>query len=613
MEEQIFTDSFFEIPSSEKKIKDLLRGLPRGPGVYIFLDESKDPIYIGKAKNLRNRVSSYFRGTSDKSKKLRKLLNNLKSLKITLTTTELEALLMEQFLIKERKPTFNVQFKDDKGYPWIKIESSKEFPSAKSFLGKKDCNNKYFGPFPSSYAVQESLKLIQKTFKIRNCSESFFKNRTRPCIQHEIGRCSAPCVGEINKTDYMLDVNSTELLLSGKSERLISSFYDLMDKHSKAKSFEKAAVYRDKISSLRDIQRSQSVVGYSKERDAISVCTVNGQTKAGITHVRNGWVTGHENFIQKNILVEGSVLESFIQTYYLNSVYCPTSLVIGEPIENKKMLEKALSHYHGKSIKILYKLGKRDQGLVEICKNNTKFSFNKKQESKDILLVLQSLKEELSLKKDIRFIESYDISHHSGSSAVGGCVVFSKEGKMKEKYKLFNISKENSGDDISSIVEVIERRFKTKNLHLEEPSLIVVDGGKIHLSYVLKKLKELKLEEIPVIAISKGIRRKANMDSLHTADGSTKKIKRGSLVHKFIQEIRDETHRFSITKQKSKQRKLSTRSVLDNLIGVGPKRKKLLIRYFGSVEQIKRASSQDLMNVPGLGKKTATSIFNQLK
>lgn len=612
MEEQIFTESFFEVPSSEKQIKQLLNDLPNSPGVYKFLNESKIPIYIGKAKSLSNRVSSYFRNSSSQTKKINTLLRLIRGIEITITNTELEALLMEQYLIKEKKPIFNVQFKDDKGYPWIKIETSKEFPAAKSFLGKKDNKNKFYGPFPSSYAVQESLKLLQKTFNLRNCSDSFFKNRTRPCIQYEIGRCSGPCVGNISKNEYNKDVYSTELLLSGKSEKLISNFYSEMDKHSKAKSFEKAAQYRDKISSLRDIQRSQSVVGYSKERDAITVCTINGQTKAGITHVNNGWITGHENFIQKNNLIDGCVLEYFIQTYYLGEVYCPSSLVIGEPIENKHMIEKALSKHHKKDVKIIMKLGKRDQGLMKICENNTKFSFTRKTNQENTVSALSSLKAELSITGEIKFVESYDISHHSGAAAVGGCVIFSDKGKLKEQYKLFNISKKNSGDDISSMVEVIERRFKSEHLDLQNPDLIILDGGIVHLSFVVRKLKELGLDKIPVIAISKGARRRADMDLVHTQDGKSQ-IKRGSLAHKFIQEIRDETHRFSITKQKRKQRKLSVGSILDNLKGVGPERKKMLIRYFGSVEQIKRASSQDLMNVPGLGQKTAFSIYNQLK
>ncbi len=612
MEEQTFTDSHLEVPSSKEKLKELLKGLPKNPGVYIFFDGSKNPIYIGKAKNLRNRVSSYFSDSPDKTKKTRKLLNTLKRIEITLTSTELEALLMEQYLIKDKKPKFNVQFKDDKGYPWIKIESTKDFPSAKSFLGNKDNQNKYYGPFPSSHAVQDSLKLLQKIFKIRNCSDSFFKNRSRPCIQHEIGRCSAPCVGLITRKEYMQDVYSAELLLSGKSEKLVSSFYNLMDKHTKAKSYEKAAIYRDKISSLRDIQRSQSVVGFSKERDAIIVSSVNGQTKAGITHVREGWVTGHENFIQQNNLLEGSSLEYFILTYYLNEVYCPSTLVIGEPIKDKQVIERALAEHHNKSIKIIYRLGKRDRGLIKICENNTKFSFNKRNGPKKTLPAFNSLKEELDLQDEIKFVESYDISHHSGSAAIGGCVVFSERGKLKEKYRLFNISKGNSGDDISSMVEVIERRFKDKDLGLEIPSLILLDGGRVHLSYVISKLKELGLDKIPVISISKGVRRKANMDLIHTEYG-TKIISKGCLAHQFIQEIRDETHRFAISSQKNKQRKIFVSSALDNVTGVGPKRKKILIRYFGSIDQIKRASSDDLIKVPGLGKKTAMSIYNQLK
>mgnify|MGYP001311685188 CR=1 FL=1 len=433
MEEQIFTDSFLEVPTSKEKLRNLLKTIPKKPGVYKFLDKSKQPIYIGKAKDLQKRISSYFREKTGPSEKIKKIISNLKELEITITNTELEALLLEQFLIKDKRPKFNVQFKDDKGYPWIKITTSEEYPSAKSFLGRKDVNAKFFGPFPSSYAVQDSLKLIQKTFNIRNCSDSFFKNRTRPCIQYEIGRCSGPCVGLIDRQQYLQDVSSAELLLSGKSEELISSFYDLMDLHSKEKSFEKAAIYRDKISSLRDIQRLQSITGHTKERDAISICTIGGQTRAGITHVNEGWVTGHENFIQKTSNLEGSTIEYFIKMHYLSDVYCPANLVLGESIQNKKILELALSEFHGKAIRIITKLGKKDKGLLRICKNNTKFSFNKNIKSMHTVLAFKSLTQELSLSDDIKIIESYDISHHSGSAAVAGCVVYSEKGKETQE------------------------------------------------------------------------------------------------------------------------------------------------------------------------------------
>ena len=613
MEEQAFIESSLVVPPSKSKLKDFLHDLPKNPGVYKFLDESKKIIYIGKAKNLRNRISSYFANSSNKTKKLKKLVYLLKSIEITITNSELEALLFEQYLIKEKKPKFNVQFKDDKGFPWIKIESSKEFPSAKSFLGKINSKDKFYGPFPSSYAVQESLRSLQKIFKLRNCSDSFFKNRTRPCIQYEIGRCSAPCLGYISKKEYMKEVDSASLLLLGKSEELTSSFYSLMDKYSKAKSFEKAAIYRDKISSLRDIQRLQSVTGHSQERDAVSICTINGETKVGITHVNGGWVTGHENFITQNNIVEGSLLRNFIETHYLSEVYCPKNIIVGEAIQNKEMIELALSEYHNKKVRVISKLATKDQGLMKICEDNTRLSFHKEASKHRAIPALDSLQEELSLTKKIDLIESYDISHHSGSAAVAGCVVYSKNGKEKNRYRLFNISNENSGNDIASMVEVVKRRFTDTNLDMEIPSLIIIDGGKVHLSHVTQELKRLGLDEITVISISKGARRKLEMDSIHKQDDSSIKVSKGYLAHKFIQEIRDETHRFSITMQKKKQSKLSTTSALDALEGVGPKRKKLLIRYFGSVEQIKRASASDLINVPGLGKKTATSIYNQLK
>jgi len=612
MEEQAFIESLV-VPLSKSKLKDFLRDLPENPGVYKFLDESKKVIYIGKAKNLNNRISSYFVNSSDKTKKLKKLVYLLKNLEITITNSELEALLLEQYLIKEKKPKFNVQFKDDKGFPWIKIESSKDFPSAKSFLGKKDSKDKFYGPFPSSYSVQESLRSLQKIFKLRNCSDSFFRNRTRPCIQYEIGRCSAPCLGYISKKEYMKEVDSASLLLLGKSEELTSSFYSLMDKYSKAKSFEKAAIYRDKISSLRDIQRLQSVAGHTQERDAVSICTINGETKVGITHVNGGWVTGHENFITQNNIVQGSLLRNFIETHYLSEAYCPKNIIVGEAIQNKEMIELALSEHHNKKVRVISKLATKDQGLMKICEDNTRLSFHKAASKHRAIPALVSLQEELSLTKKIDLIESYDISHHSGSAAVAGCVVYSKNGKEKNRYRLFNISNENSGNDIASMVEVVKRRFTDTNLDMEIPSLIIIDGGKVHLSHVTQELKRLGLDEITVISISKGARRKLEMDSIHKQDDSSIKVSKGSLAHKFIQEIRDETHRFSITMQKKKQNKLSTTSALDALEGVGLKRKKLLIRYFGSVEQIKRASASDLINVPGLGKKTATSIYNQLK
>ena len=517
----------------------------------------------------------------------------------------------EQFLIKEFKPKFNVQFKDDKGYPWIKIESKENFPAAKSFLGKKLENGKFFGPFPNSYAVRDALKLIQKTFKLRNCSDAYFKNRTRPCLQYEIGRCSAPCIGLINKNEYLLEVKRAELLLEGKSEDLINNFYTSMDQFSQTKDYEKAAIYRDRISALRDIQRSQSIAGFTKSRDAIYISSSSTKVKVGVTSVNQGWVTGHKNYLQIEGFDETDVLGNFITQKYLNDKDCPDFLVLNQKLENKSLLEEALSTKFSRKISIITKPGKKDRGLLDACKANTEYILKRNQSDKGIGIKFKELSQEMQLQKDLTLIESYDISHHAGKNAVAGCVAYTREGKASNLYRVYNISKLNWGNDIGSMVELIERRFsgvKTREL----PDLIVVDGGKTHLNKVLQALEALGIKNVNAISISKGVRRKATFDTIHFSNGESVTINQTSISHQFIQEIRDETHRYSITMQKKKMRKTSIQSSLDKLAGVGSVRKKLLLRYFGSLEQIKRASIEDLSEVSGIGRVTAKLIYQQL-
>ena len=607
MVEKIFTESPYTIPDKDKEIKDLIREIPRSPGVYKFLDNFKSPIYIGKAKSLNKRLASYFRA-SYRSEKIDKLLDAAKFIELSMTNTELESLLLEQYLIKNYKPKFNVQFKDDKGYPWIKVETYNDFPAAKSYLGKKKDKGKFFGPFPNSYAVRDALKLVQKTFKLRNCSNSYFKNRSRPCLQYEIGRCSAPCVGLIKAEDYQNEVRAAELLLSGRSEDLVQEFYGLMDDFASNREYEKAAVYRDRISALRDIQRTQSIAGYTKNRDAIYISSAKGKRKIGVSTVKGGWVTGHKNFVLEEGIEEDETLESFISHHYF-SKNCPSVLVIGQELKNKSLIEKALSRFHQRKISIITKPSKKDKGLLEMCKANTELILKKDKKDPDIDYKIDSLKKELRIEK-IERIESYDVSHHSGHNAVAGCVVYSKDGKAKRLYRTYNISKENSGDDIRSMLELIERRFLNKKNEL--PSLIVIDGGRTHLIQVQKRMEEMGFSSVNIISISKGVRRKASFDSIHLASGESKIVKEGSVFHNFIQEIRDETHRYAISSQKRKSVKSSLGSSMDNLHGVGITRKKILLRYFGSLEQIKRASIDDLSEVSGIGKITAKSIYMQL-
>ena len=609
MEEEISIDSYFPIPETDKEIKKFIQEVPESPGVYKFLDESYEPLYIGKAKILKNRVASYFRNSS-RTKKIIKLFEEAAFIDFALTNTELESLLYEQFLIKEKKPKFNVQFKDDKGYPWIKIEISKDFPAAKSFLGKKLDNGKHFGPFPNSYAVRDALKLIQKTFKLRNCSDSYFKNRSRPCIQYEIGRCSAPCIGLISKKDYLKEVHNAELLLDGKSRELIDNFYTSMDSFSKKKDYEKAAIYRDRISALRDIQRSQSVAGFKTSRDAIFISSHGRNIKIGVTSVSQGWVTGHQNFSLNLNYDEENILESFITNQYLTNHNCPRALITDQPVKNKKLLEEALYIKHKKKISIITRPGKKDKGLLDVCKANTEHVLRKDRYDKNITHKFKKLKVGLEIKQDLKKIECYDISHHSGKNAIAGCTVYTSDGKARGEYRTYNISKSNSGNDIGSMVELIERRF-LKRERKELPDLIIIDGGKVHLETIIKKLEESSIKA-NIISISKGVRRKASFDTIHLSNGKSFSVDRTQVFHQFIQEIRDETHRFSIEAQKRKMRKTSIQSSLDDLYGVGTFRKKQLLRYFGSVDQLKRAGIDDLLKVDGIGKKVAQNIYHQL-
>ena len=609
MDPKISTESPYLIPTQEEAIRDFINEMPKSPGVYKFLDKSNNPIYIGKAKLLSKRVASYFRQSS-KTKKITKLRQQAKFIEFVLTNTELESLLYEQFLIKEFKPKFNVQFKDDKGYPWIKIESKKNFPAARSFLGKKLENGKFFGPFPNSYAVRDALKLIQKTFKLRNCSDSYFKNRSRPCLQYEIGRCSAPCIGLVDKKEYLLEVKRAELLLEGKSEDLIKHFYVSMDEFSQNKDYEKAAIYRDRISALRDLQRSQSIAGFNSCRDAIYVSSKLNKVKVGVTSVNQGWVTGHKNYLKIEGFDEKDILENFITQKYLNDKDCPDFLVTNQKLDNKILLEKALSEKFSRKISIVTRPGKKDKGLLDACRANTEYVLRKKQLDKDIEVKFEELREALELQNELNIIESYDVSHHAGKNAIAGCVVYTTQGKAKKLYRSYNISQSNRGNDIGSMTELIERRFSDKKREL--PDLIIIDGGQTHLKHVLQAFKSINILDVNVISISKGIRRKASFDNIHLPNGKSMTIDKASISHQFVQEIRDETHRYAITIQKKKMRKTSIKSSLDALNGIGTVRKKMLLRYFGSLEQIKRASIDDLSEVSGIGKSTAESVYKQL-
>jgi excinuclease ABC subunit C len=386
-----------------------------------------------------------------------------------------------------------------------------------------------------------------------------------------------------------------------------------MDNYSSNKSYEKAADYRNKISSLREIQRDQSIAGYNKDRDAISVSYFSKRTRIGVTSVRGGWIVSHKNFTQKNSFLKEGLLDSFLSSYYTMESKCPGVILVSEDLIDKHTIQMALSEYHNKKISITNKVRNKDIGLMKISQTNTDLHLKREERNKNNLSkVLDSLKEKLKLKEEINLIESYDISHFSGKNALAGQITYDKTGKVRDLYRTYNISKENSGNDIASMEEVIRRRFTKKASELIFPSLILIDGSYTYLKAVRKVLDGLSIEGVCLLAISKGARRKPEMDLIHTETGEKLSLRKNSSELLFLQEIRDETHRFSITKQRNKELKGVSKSSLDSIKSVGSERKKALLRFFGSFDQIVKASPKDLMKVRGVGKRTADIIFNNL-
>ena len=583
--------------------------IPKTPGVYKFLGNRNQPLYIGKAKNLNSRLRSYFSRSSSKNQKIKNLVEETRELNFTKTNNELDALLLEQHLIKEYLPKYNVQFKDGKGYPFIRINLKQEFPSAVIHLGSKKEDEKYFGPYPNRYSVRNVLSLIQKVFKVRNCSESFFKNRNRPCIQYEINKCSAPCMGYVSKKDYSREVNLAKMLLSGKGEHLVKELYEEMDKSSERKQYEKAAKYRDKISSLRDVQRSQSISGFHEDIDAIIVLEEGKHISIGVTEVRGGWVVGHKNYPNINNKLSSNLAESFIKTYYLENSNCPSKIISNKKISEKKILEIFLKDRFKKKVSLISNLNNKDKGLLKIAEaNSKKIKRFKDLGSRRYEKGFENIKKLFNLEEDLISVEGFDISHQSGKNAVGSCVSFNREGINKKNYRLFKISPKNSGNDIGSMIEVIERRFKRKKGSKDLPNLLIIDGGETHLNKVKASLKGLGLNDIYVISISKGARRKADMDLFSSCKGIKKKFNPKNSGMLLIQEIRDESHRFCITNLKKARTHNLTQSQLDLIPGIGVKLKSKILRYFGSIGQLKKASVDDIRRIQGIGEEKAKVI-----
>ena len=589
-----------------------IKKVPNTPGVYKFFS-NHEIIYIGKAKDLKKRVSSYF-GNSLKDRKTSQIKFLTDKIETFTTKNEVEALLLEQMLIKENKPKFNILLRDDKTYPYIYFSLNHDFPGVYLKRTKKAVDKNYFGPFVSSEAVKKSIKEIQKIYKVRNCSDNTFSNRTRPCIEYQMKRCSAPCVNKIKKIDYYEDISGAQSFLSSSDTKTIKRLTKDIDNAVSRLDFEKAAEIRDRLKRLNLLKEEQSVVTFAEDVDIFSVHSELNYLGISIIVVRNGKIRGTKTHLIKQAHYENieDVYQSAIVNFYDNQIDIPKKILCTYSLNCKKLLEDMFRTKHNKKAKIIHSPNKSIRPIFNLCKLNAKQVIQNHISKEDkYSFAIDQLGNYLGIE-NIKKIEGYDVSHFSGSSAVASCVVFTKKGPEKNHYRLFNIPSELSGNDIGSLKNVIERRIKYYNDPEIKPDVILIDGGKNQLNFVKTIIKNSIHDDIKVISIVKGHKRIRATETIIGTNG-TLELDKFSKAFLILQEIRDESHRFAIRAQRNNKRKKISKSELDSIKGIGKILKNRLLKEFKSISNIKLAHINDLMTVKGINEKMANEILKILK
>jgi len=602
--------------TGKEVIKKELTLIPKLPGVYRMLNEKGDILYVGKAKNLPNRLKSY---VAEKNHIIRteRMLSQTRKLEITTTSNESEALLLEANLIKKYKPKFNILLRDDKSFPFIFIGNKNLWPQIKRHRGKKTKEGFYFGPFASAGSANWTIKMIQKIFHLRVCDDTVFKNRQRPCILYQIKRCSGPCVGYIEKDEYKKTVDDAIEFVSGKSRKIQKNLSNLMEKASENLDFEKAVILRDRIKSLNIIQSSQRINEANLiEADVIAGYKESGKTCIQVFFYRSKQNWGNQAFFPKHDPDEklSDILNSFVSQFYENKSV-PSSIILSEEIKEKILIEKTLSQKEEKQINIsVAKKGSKLKVIHQAIKN-AKDSLNRKlYESQNNKELFDSVASKFNLETSINLIEVYDNSHIQGTNSVGALIAYGDEGFIKKRYRKFNIKlKQNEQDDYGMMREVLNRRFKRaiqeKDNYLTFPDLVLVDGGKGQYSVARETLNELGLHDLPIIAIAKGkLRNSGNETFFH--NGKEFKFEKNDPTLFFLQRIRDESHRFAISAHRAKRKKGISKSLLDQIEGIGSIRKRALLNHFGSARAVESASLDEIKSVEGVEAKVAKKIYN---
>ena len=587
------------------------------PGVYKMYDVEGEILYVGKAKNLKKRVTSYFRASGLDSKTML-LVSKINTIETAITNTETEALILEQTLIKEEKPPYNILMRDDKSYPFIFLSNKDDFPRLAIHRGAKKKQGRYFGPFPGAGAVRESLNLLEKVFHVRQCEDSYFRNRSRACLQYQIKRCSGPCVALVSKEDYAEDVRHSVMFLEGKSNQIASELQEKMQKLSENKEFEKAARVRDQIRDLRVVQERQYVSGEKGDVDVIAMKADAGIVSIQIIFIRDGLVLGNKNYYPKFVIenTAASILYAFIAQFYIQEQglhTLPSEIIVSDLPAEHDGLEAALEHCAQHKVVIKQRVRQHRKKWLELAQTNAQHGLMSKLNSRQSMETrFSALHQAIKSDKLPTRMECFDISHSAGEATVASCVVFDQNGPLKSDYRRFNIENITPGDDYAAMEQALKRRYtRLKKGEARLPDILLVDGGKGQLTQAEKVLHALDITEVLLIGIAKGISRKAGQETLYF--GGTRNelvLDAESPALHLLQHIRDEAHRFAITAHRQRRGKKRTESFLDSIPGIGPKKRKELINYFGGQQEIKRASIDDLQKVPGISQALAETLYD---
>jgi excinuclease ABC subunit C len=584
------------------------------PGVYRMFDADAKLLYVGKAKNLKKRLASYFRKTGQ-APKTAALVAKIAQVETTITANETEALLLEQTLIKQWRPPYNILLRDDKSYPYVFL-SSGDFPRLSIHRGAKKEPGRYFGPYPSAGAIRESLSLLQKAFFVRQCEDSYYRNRTRPCLQYQIKRCKAPCVKLVEPEEYAEDVRHSVMFLEGRSNALADELSKNMEKAAMALDFERAAEIRDQIGILRRVQDQQSMEGGSGNVDIVAAVVSPGGACVHLISVRSGRVLGSKNFFPQVAIEESAseVLQAFLEQYYLGSMErdLPSELIVNTVHEDFETLINAIVELRNVELIITHRVRSTRARWQQLALTNAEQALGARLANRQHLAArFQALAEALDLDEPPTRLECFDISHSSGEATVASCVVFGPEGPLKSDYRRYNIEGVTAGDDYAAMHQALSRRFrKAAEGEGKLPDILLVDGGKGQLNMARDVLQELAVPELILLGVAKGVTRKPGLETLYLNDAAHEFTLPGdSPALHLIQQVRDEAHRFAITGHRARRGKARTTSTLEGVPGIGPKRRRELLKHFGGLQELCRASLEEIAKAPGISKKLAEAIY----